>query len=409
MKVLLVSTGSRGDVEPFVALARALKSAGHAPTLAAPARFSDMTEPDHFPFIALDDSLFDLQDKLARHGTFAAVTGAAKAKPALRRFLFDVAELATHPTDVVVYHPKTLAAPLVAQKLQVPAIAVQLIPLYQPTSAFASPLLAPRVPTWLNRASWRLTAAVEAPWRSTLRTIHHDVLGLTTPYVGLAERIATGSVLNAWSPTLLPAPPDWPAPTKPRGFWRLPAQQWDPPHDLVDFLDAGPAPVHVGFGSMLTRDPAALGTAVREGLRRAGTRGVVATGAGAIELDSSDDILVLDQAPHHWLLPRMRATVHHGGIGTVAAALTSGIPQVIKPFLGDQPFWGRLVHERGAGTLLGSDVAGGLADAIHRATALSGHCDILAKKIHHEDGLAAAVAQVEQAVATSGRPNTRPS
>src|SRR5690606_16355151 len=111
--------------------------------------------------------------------------------------------------------------------------------------------------------------------------------------------------------------------------------------ELLDFLDAGPAPVHVGFGSMLTRNPAALGTAVREGLRRAGTRGVVATGAGAIELDSSDDILVLDQAPHDWLLPRMSATVHHGGVGTVAAALTSGIPQVVKPFLGDQPFWGQ--------------------------------------------------------------------
>lgn len=397
MKVLLVSTGSRGDVEPFAALARALKTAGHVPTLAAPARFGDMAEPDPFPFIALDDSLFDLQDKLARQGTFAAVTGAPKAKPALQRFLFDVADLATHPTDVVLYHPKTLATPLVAEKLQVPAIAVQLIPLYQPTSAFPSPLLSRRVPPWLNRASWRMVAAVEAPWRGILRQIHRDRLGLTTPYVGLAERIAHGSVLNAWSPTLLPAPPEWALATQPRGFWRLPPQPWDPPQELLDFLDAGPAPVHVGFGSMRTRDPAALGQAVRDGLRRAGTRGLVATGAGAIELASSDDIFVLGQVPHHWLLPRMSATVHHGGIGTVAAALTSGTPQVIKPFLGDQPFWGRRVQALRAGTLLGPDVAGGLADAIQHATTLSRRCHVLAEKIHQEDGLDAAIAQIERA------------
>lgn len=402
MKVLLVSTGSRGDVEPFIALGRGLKSVGHDPTLAAPARFRDLTEDHALPFIALDDSLFDLQDDLARKGTLASLRGAAKAKRALRRFLFDVADLVQHPTDVVVYHPKTLAAPLVAEKQRVPAMAAQLIPLYQPTSAFPAPLLSRPVPAWLNRASWRIVAAVEAPWRSALREVHSDHLGLTTPLVGLAERISAGGVINAWSPHLLPAPAGWAAGTEPLGFWRLPLEEQSPPQYLVDFLDAGPVPVYVGFGSMRTRDPAALGAVVRHGLRRAGRRGIVATGAGAIDLESSDDILVLDEAPHDWLLPQVSVVVHHGGIGTVAAALTAGVPQVIRPFLGDQPFWGRRVQELQAGSLLRRDRAADLADAIVGTTALVPRCRALGQAMLQEDGVAGAIARIEHAVAKSG-------
>src|SRR5690625_2375529 len=188
VKVLLVSTGSRGDVEPFIALGRGLKSVGHDPTLAAPARFRDLTEDHALPFIALDDSLFDLQDDLARKGTLASLRGAAKAKRALRRFLFDVADLAQHPTDVVVYHPKTLAAPLVAEKQRVPAMAAQLIPLYQPTSAFPVPLLSRPVPRWFDRASWRIVAAVEAPWSRVLRASRDDQPGMTSPHVAVAAR-----------------------------------------------------------------------------------------------------------------------------------------------------------------------------------------------------------------------------
>ena len=400
MRTLLISTGSRGDVEPFIALARGLQDAGHRPTLAAPARFRDMTAVHGVDFVGLDDSLFDLQEELAHQGTFAALRGASRARPALRRFLSDVADLSEHGTDAVVYHPKTLAAPMVAETQGVPAIAAQLIPLYQPTSAFGSPLVARALPSWLNRASWRTVAAVEAPWRSALREIRRDRLGLSGPAISLTERIGASGALNAWSPQLLPAPADWAADAEPLGFWRLPPQQWHPPGPLLDFLESGEAPVYIGFGSMYSHDPAGLGRAVRDGLRQTGRRGIVATGAGGIELESSDDIYVLDQAPHEWLLPQVSVAVHHGGIGTVAAAMAAGVPQVIRPFLGDQPFWARRVQELRTGLRLRSSTAAGIAAAIAGAARLAPRCRTLAHEVRQEEGVAAAIRHIERASLT---------
>lgn len=396
MRVLLISAGSRGDVDPFVALACGLKQAGHFPTLAAPARFHTLAQAQGIAFIGLDNSLFELQEGLARRGTFAALAGATKAKPALRKFLLDVAGLAEHATDYIVYHPKTLAAPLVAEKQGVPSIAAQLVPLYQPTRAFPAPVLAQKLPRWLHGPSWRLVVAIEAPWRGLMRDIHHR-LGLTTPRIGLAERIADGGALNAWSSRLLPAPADWPAGSEPLGFWRLPADgDAQPPQVLADFLAAGPAPVYIGFGSMLNRDSARLGRHIRDGLRRAGSRGVVATGAGAIEIETSDDILVLEHAPHQWLFPRVKTVVHHGGIGTVAAALGAGVPQVIKPFLGDQPFWARRLHEVQAGIPLDTLTPDSFARGISAAEGLTQTARSIAQEMACESGVSTAIERIER-------------
>ncbi|MCW4457424.1 glycosyltransferase [Microbacterium sp. MPKO10] len=401
MKALLVTTGSRGDVEPFVALARGLADAGHHPTLAAPARFLELAAEHDVAFIALDDSLFELQSSLAHRGTFAAFTGAARAKSALRLFLADVADLADHATDVVVYHPKTLAAPLVAERLGVPSIAVQLIPLYQPTAAFPSPLLSFPIPRALNRLTWRMSSAIEAPWRGMLRTLHRDRLALSTPLTGIADRIAADGALNAWSPHLLPAPTEWPASAEPLGFWRLPGAADEPAPELVDFLSNGEPPVYVGFGSMTSTHPDAVGAAIRDGLRRAGRRGVVVTGAGAVELEGDDSILVLDHVSHDWLLPRTAVAVHHGGVGTVGAALTAGVPQVIRPFLGDQQFWAKRVADIGVGVRLRRLTAESLAAAIAAAETCTPRARALGDSIRaRDDGVVQAVRQIEQRVAT---------
>lgn len=399
MRALLVTTGSRGDVEPFVALARGLADAGHTATLAAPARFAPLASTHGVEHLGLDDSLFELQDELATKGALAAVTGSAKAKPALRRFLLDVADLADVPADVVVHHPKTLAAPSLAERIGVPAVAAQLIPLFQPTSAFPAPVLSARIPRFLNRATWRLVSAIEAPWRKVLTEVHREHLGLRTPLIGLAERIARDGALNAWSPHLLPAPPEWPAHAQPLGFWRTPAGAATPPQALVDFLGAGDPPVYVGFGSMVVRDPAALGRTVRDGLRRAGRRGVVVTGAGAIELEGDDDVLVLEQAPHHWLLPRVTAAVHHGGVGTLAAALAAGVPQVIRPFMGDQTFWARRAAELGVAVPVRRLTADSLGAALGTAAGLADRAADLAEALALEDGVTAAVRRLEATVA----------
>ena len=212
-------------------------------------------------------------------------------------------------------------------------------------------------------------------------------------------------MLHAWSPHLLPAPDDWPADLAPTGFWNLPhGGTWTPPEGLTRFLDAGEPPVYVGFGSMLARDPDAFTRTVLDALHRSGRRAVLATGWGALRPSSvPETVHVLDQAPHSWLLPRTAVVVHHGGVGTVGAALRAGVPQVIRPFLGDQPFWARRVHEIGiaAAPLTGRFTADRFATAIEDAASREGAARSVGAEVSEEKGLAVAVATIERRLAAS--------
>lgn len=406
MRVLLVTTGSRGDVEPFAALAAGLARAGHDPLLAAPRRLTEHAAARGVPVAPLDDGIFALQQEVAGKGALASVTAARSALPLLRRWLDDVATLRDTAADIVVYAPKSLGAHHLADRLGVPSIAALPVPLFRPTAQFASPLSPVRPPRFLNRASWRLAGAVEAPYRRMVRTWRSEALGLAGPTPSLADRVARDGVLHAWSPHLLPAPDDWPAEVAPLGFWTGPADEgWTPPPALAEFLAAGEPPVYVGFGSMLAKDPDAFTRTVLDGLRRSGRRAVLATGWGALRLGASTaTVHVLDQAPHDWLLPRTSMAVHHGGVGTVAAALRAGVPQVVKPFLGDQPFWARHVHEIGIGAppLTGRLTADRLAAALDEAASKAGVAQDLAAEVRGEDGVSAAVERIERAVAGAG-------
>ncbi|WP_043632895.1 glycosyltransferase [Nonomuraea candida] len=397
MRPLLITMGSRGDVQPYLALAGGLLAAGHRPLLAAPRRFEPLATARGVDFAPLNDEMLALQDKARGQGVRAAITAARSVRPMLRRLLDDQAALTAHAVDVVVYHPKALGGPHLAARLGVPALAGLLLPLYLPTAAFPSPILPVRVPRALNRASWRVSSAVEAPYRGTLRDWRAGALGLGKGFRPVADLVAAGGVLHAWSPHLLPAPADWPARARPTGFWTLPAGDWTPPGRLARFLDAGDPPVYVGFGSSSSGDPEALTGTVLAAVRQTGRRAVLATGWGALRPGTEPDgVLVIDEAPHEWLLPRVAVAVHHGGIGTVAAALRAGVPQVVRPFLGDQPFWARRLHHLGVAPppVTGRLTPARLAAAIEAAAALAPAARALAAPVRAEDGVANAVARL---------------
>ena len=182
------------------------------------------------------------------------------------------------------------------------------------------------------------------------------------------------------------------------GYWFLDRPDWRPPDELVDFLEAGPPPVSIGFGSMNNVGPEEITTRVLEALRRSGQRGILLTGWGGIgSADLPDEVFKADDVPHDWLFDRVRAAVHHGGAGTTAASLRAGLPTVVVPFFPDQVFWGWRVAKLGAGPepvprkTLTSDR---LAAAILRATtdaAMEKRAWLLGEKIRAEDGVARAV------------------
>jgi sterol 3beta-glucosyltransferase len=299
----------------------------------------------------------------------------------------------------------------IAEKLGVPPILALPAPLYSPTSAFATPLLPFDNPGGLlNRASHRITMwLASVSMRGTLNQWRKETLGLPAVEDELTWRGRSVLRLYPYSPAVLPMPPDWGERSIATGYWFLDRpNNWQPPRDLVAFLENERPPVYVGFGSMPSADVAAKTKLILQALQRAGQRGVIATGWGGLSATAMpalpETVYALEDAPHDWLFPRMAAVVHHGGAGTTAAGLRAGIPTIICPFFGDQPFWGRRIASLGVGTQPLAQkqlTAGKLAEALLTVAsdkAMQERAALLGETIRGEDGIGRAVALIETEV-----------
>ncbi len=203
-------------------------------------------------------------------------------------------------------------------------------------------------------------------------------------------------VFYAYSPAVLPRPADWPDRVHVTGYWFLDQEPgWQPPAELLHFLQAGPAPVSIGFGSMASRDAEATLNLVLRALELSGQRGVLLSGWAGIGKGRAlpSHVFSAESLPHSWLFPRMAAVVHHGGAGTTGAGLRSGVPSVLTPLAADQPSWARRVHTLGVGPAplpFQTLTAERLAEAIREAAtspAMRQRAAELGRQIQAEDGL----------------------
>jgi len=402
---LLITTGSRGDVQPFLVLARALSEAGAHPVVAAPRRFDNLAARFGVEFIGLDDSILDLQDELVGAGPVRAVRSLGRIRPLMRRWLNDLAELAhgeAGRADIAVFTQKVLGGASLAERLKIPGLPAQLIPTGPPTSDFQVPFAPAGTPRSLRRASWSLVGASEAPWRRMVAQWRSAGLGLKTRPIPFSRIVASRGILSAWSPRLLAAPPEWHSSQSPLGFWRSRETGTLPP-DIERFLADGPPPVVIGFGSMRHDDPARLAREVVDGLRRAGRKGILLAGWSGLSVSGGGDILAVEEVPLGGLLPRAAAIVHHGGVGTVGAALHAGTPQVISPFFGDQSFWAGRLRELGVAPRPLMRITGeALAERLRAADALADTAGALGEVMADEDGCAAAIGRINQVLVREG-------
>lgn len=425
MKVLLLAFGTRGDVQPFVALARELRGRGHDPVVAAPARFAPLACAHGVTFATVDDGPLRLMngpggvgDTVARglRGKLAM----AKAMPgSFGAVLDDAAEVATTGAgagaDIILHNGQIIAAPHLGEKLGVPVVLALTVPIYVPTRAFAWPGLA--LPGWLpgplNRASYLGMRAPQLMFASTVDRWRRDRLGLPARrgrHDPLRDQPGPVPVLNAVSRHVVAPPPDWPDHVTTTGYWFLPSTGSGPAatlgEDITAFLAAGPAPVLVGFGSMAGPDPAATTATVLQAVDQAGVRAILASGWGGLTTGgpTSQRVLLVDEVPHDLLLPHVAAVVHHGGAGTTAAAAAAGRPQVICPFVADQPFWATRLHDLGVAPpplpqhrLTPTNLAAALSLATTDPGIAARAAD-LGSRIRAEHGTAAAAAQIESLV-----------
>lgn len=410
MRVLILTHFSRGDIQPFAALAKTLQEAGHRVVIGAPGTSEYLLRPYSSRVIAFEDRDKNISNEPAvrrLYGKGVPFQFIPTARRELAAMLDDFATALDSEPDIVVHHAG-LPGHQIAELLDVPAIPVCLHPSYVPTDSFANPYFPFRAPRAFNRATYSWTGLY-------LRTLFPTMGQWRCKNLGLAPRRGhrdalrrpDGSpvtILQAFSRHVLPTPLHYPESVHTNGYWLLPvAEGWRAPGDLTAFLEAGDRPVYLGFGSMAITEPRRLGRIVAAAIRLAGVRAIIVGGWGAIDpAELGDDTLYLTEAPFDWLFPRMAAIVHHGGNGTIGYALAAGRPQVVCPFMAsDQLFYARQLHARGVAPLPQPHrdlTAEGLADAISRAVTdarMAERAEEVGHRVRSEEGTSTAVRILE--------------
>lgn len=368
MQILILTSGSRGDVQPYVALGQGLKASGHDVTVCTSSNFEGFITDHGLDYAYMNDALIRFiqtgpgHEAIEASGSLfgwikKAIELSKTFKPVLRRMLDEQWEAVKRvQPDAIVFHPKAFGGYHIMEKRRIPGFFSLPIPMCSPTTSFPQILFPDlRLGGWYNLLTYKLFILMGAGYRSVGNTWRKDVLGLPPASMFQSQVVKPNGdpmvVLYCYSPQVFPPPPDWPDTTVATGYWFLDTPRtWTPPEYLERFLTSGPPPVYVGFGSISGKDARKTAGIVVEALHKAGQRGILSTGWGGLDTsDVPEDIIKIASVPHDYLFDHVAAVVHHGGAGTTAAGLRAGKPTVICPFFGDQPFWGRCVSNLGAG------------------------------------------------------------
>ncbi|MEM7334137.1 MAG: glycosyltransferase [Chloroflexota bacterium] len=412
---MMIANGTRGDVQPAIALGKALKAARFQVEILASKNFAEWIESHGLTAVP---SSLNIPEIMASEGGKQWVEEGHKPlvqmrvmKKLLDKFGHAFAQEAWRACEgadaIISSFTSDVYALTIAEKLNVPIFSVALQP---PLIATKNGRSLPNAPL-PNRNSiinhWFSKLIIEPfPWR-----IYGEITNDLRKQLGLppqtnAQNIVARQqmpVLMAYSSHVVPRPYEFPSNYHDTGFWFLEdTPNWEPPFKLLEFLDNGPPPIYVGFGSMTNRDPGFTTQLIVEAIERLGRRAIIISGwseVGKVPLPNS--MLTLPNAPHNWLFPQLAAVVHHGGAGTTAAGLRAGVPSIIIPHMVDQPFWAQRVHAIGAGPKPIAKqklTAVSLAEAITEATSNSNiHNSAIAisQRIKAENGLAKAVAVIK--------------
>lgn len=411
MNITIPAVGTRGDIQPMIALGKGLQAAGYRVKVATHALFESFVRQCGLDFHLMRGiNPKDVVDQLISRG--------AKQRTAAGQFrdLWQLVQLlkgevenggescleACQDADLIIY--SILGYPLasaVAQKLGAHEVFVALQP-FEATAEFPFLMMTTRnLGPCLNRCTY--PPGFLTPWLPIYTAVNAWIqhrlqlppFSWNYPLHWMQKPLLR---LYGFSPHVIPKPADWPKRSHVTGYWFLDQPEWQPPSDVSDFLNAGPPPVYIGFGSMVVDCLEAVIEIVLQALERSKQRGLLLTGWGELQQsDLPEYVFKLETAPHDWLFPRMAAVVHHGGAGTTAAGLRAGIPNIIVPFFLDQSFWGHRVQALGVGPapiprkqLFAERLTTAIQIAVND-TAMRRRAAELGKHIRAEDGVKTAV------------------
>ncbi|PKS06254.1 hypothetical protein jhhlp_007000 [Lomentospora prolificans] len=377
LNIVIQVVGSRGDVQPFIALGTELRASGHRVRLATHDTFNDFVRSAGLEFYPIGGDPTDLMAFMVKNPGLipsmdSLLAGEIQKKRAMVKTMLEGCWrscLDADPdtgdpfvADAIIANPPSFAHVHCAQALSIPLHIMFTMP-WTSTRQFSHPLAnlslsaarvdpgaANYISYWLVESmTWQGIGDVINEWRTTI-----DLEPVpTSEGPKLLETLGI-PVTYCWSPALVPKPADWPASIDICGFFFREHPEYTPPDALASFLGKGTAPVYIGFGSIVLDDPEKLNAMLVQAVRSVGVRAIISKGWSKLGGDvvgptSEGDIFYLGDCPHEWLFKHVSAVVHHGGAGTTACGLLNGRPTTIVPFFGDQPFWGEMVATAGAG------------------------------------------------------------
>ncbi|KAF9066087.1 hypothetical protein BDP27DRAFT_1331186 [Rhodocollybia butyracea] len=415
-----LTIGSRGDVQPYIALAKGLQADGHKVRIATHKEFKEWIESHDIEYGYVGGDPAELMRICVENGMFT-VSFLKEGLQKFRGWLDDLLKTsweACQGTDVLVESPSAMGGYHIAEALGIPYFRAFTMT-WSRTRAYPHAFAVPERKMGgsynymsyvvFDQVFWRAISGQINRWRRNVLRIDSTSLDKMEPH-----KIP---FLYNFSPSIVPPPLDWPEWIRVTGYWFLDdadvsSKKWTPPEDLCKFIDsahsAGKKVVYIGFGSIVVSDPAAITKCVIEAVLQSDVYAILSKGwsdrlhvksgdAGEVEEALPPQIYPINSIPHDWLFRRIDAACHHGGAGTVGASLRAGIPTIVKPFFGDQFFWADRVEALGVGSAVRRLTVDSLTEALRTATTdikQVARAKLLGEQIRMENGVDVAIESI---------------
>ncbi|XWS36542.1 hypothetical protein CRYUN_Cryun20dG0093700 [Craigia yunnanensis] len=364
LQIVMLIVGTRGDVQPFIAIGKCLQDYGHRVRLATHSNFKEFVLTAGLEFYPLGGDPKVLAGYMVKNKGFLP-SGPSEIpiqRNQIKEIINSLLPACKEPdpdsdipfkADAIIANPPAYGHTHVAEALKVPLHIFFTMP-WTPTSEFPHPLSRVKQPAGYRLSYQIVDSMIWLGIRDMINDNRKKKLKLRPVTYLSGSQAADSDVPHGyiWSPHLVPKPKDWGPKIDVVGFCFLDlATNYEPPESLVKWLAAGSKPIYIGFGSLPVQEPEKMTQIIVDALEQTGQRGIINKGWGGLGnmAEPKDYVYLLDNVPHDWLFLQCMAVVHHGGAGTTAAGLKAACPTTIVPFFGDQPFWGERVHARGVG------------------------------------------------------------
>ncbi|KAI2713706.1 CAZyme family GT1 [Penicillium roqueforti] len=411
LRITCLTIGSRGDVQPYIALCKGLLAEGHKPKIATHAEFEPWIRKHGIDFAPVDGDPAELMRICVENGMFT-YSFLREASMKFRGWIDDLlssAWIGCQGSDLLIESPSAMAGIHIAEALRIPYFRGFTMP-WTRTRAYPHAFAVPEnrmggaynyiTYVMFDNIFWKAIAGQVNRWRN-------NELGLKATTLDKMQQNKVPFLYN-YSPSVVVPPLDYPDWIRITGYWFLnEGTDWTPPTELSNFIAQARADgkklVYIGFGSIVVSDPSALTRTVIESVQKADVRCILSKGwsdrlgdpaSTKTEIPLPPEIHQIQSAPHDWLFSQIDAAAHHGGAGTTGASLRAGVPTIIKPFFGDQFFFGSRVEDLGVGICLKklnvSVFSRALWEATHSERMIM-RATNLGVQIRNEDGVATAI------------------